>query len=166
MDSLKHKVTHASPIKFVAGFTLLELIVGLSIAIILATIAVPSFQSMIVKYRAKNIATEVLSALLRTRSEAVNRNTKVSIIPLSGEWAAGWKILDPKTPAVVIENHEALRSVSMTGPADVSFTNSGRIFGGTVPVFVISAISGSTTVSQCISIDLSGRPYGKEGTSC
>ena len=57
------------------GFTLVELVVAMAIAAVLATLAAPALQGMIAKYRMSGIGSQFTGHILRTRNEAVSRNT-------------------------------------------------------------------------------------------
>ena len=62
-----------------SGFTLIEAIITISIASILASIAIPSFNKMIESNRISSASNEFLSALMYTRSEATKRSISVTI---------------------------------------------------------------------------------------
>ncbi|HSP30702.1 MAG TPA: GspH/FimT family pseudopilin [Halomonas sp.] len=61
-----------------AGFTLIELLVTLAVAIIIMTIAVPSFQGLMTTSRLAGDYNEILSGLNLARSEAIKRRESVS----------------------------------------------------------------------------------------
>jgi type IV fimbrial biogenesis protein FimT len=62
------------------GFTLIELMVTVAVAAILAMIALPSFSGLMEKYRVTR-ATETLAATLYlAKSEAIKRNAPVSLV--------------------------------------------------------------------------------------
>lgn len=62
-----------------SGFTLIELIVVISIASILASIAIPNFTQMIDSNRTTAATNEFVSALVLARSEALTRSVEVKI---------------------------------------------------------------------------------------
>lgn len=61
------------------GVTLIELVVTLSIAAILLTIGVPSFQNIIATNRIASLTNELSTALQLARSEAVTRGKTVTV---------------------------------------------------------------------------------------
>ncbi len=149
------------------GFTLIELIVAIAIGAILATIAVPGFTSLIADQRAKAASSELFESLLTARSEAITRNASVSLTPVAGGWDGGWQVLDPANQSNVLDDHGAVTGVVIQGPtAAVTYEASGRLLAGTAPVFLVTATAGSAVFSQCLSVDLTGRPYLVEGTTC
>lgn len=148
------------------GFTMVELMVAIVITGILAAIAAPSFSNLIARQRAKSIASELYAALSKARSEAIARNTNVTLSPKAGGWQNGWRILDPANASNVLEDRGVATGATVSGPAGVAYQGSGRIQGSSVPSFVITMTGSSTSVYQCISIELSGRPYMKAASSC
>lgn len=110
------------------GLTLIELLVTLSIAVILVTIAVPSFQDFFRRNRVDSAASDFMAALNYARSEAIRRGVNVSICKSANGtscntspcvaddpkhcWEQGWIIfvnLDNDTPATVDSGEEILR---------------------------------------------------------
>jgi type IV fimbrial biogenesis protein FimT len=149
------------------GFTLIELAVTISVAALLITIAVPSFSRLAASQRAKAAASELYASLLQTRAEAIMRNANVAVSPVAGGWSSGWQILDPANPANVLESHGAVGSATIVGPAGgVTYRPSGRVQAGVAPSFLITTMSGSSTNYQCISLNLSGRPYMQAASTC
>lgn len=63
------------------GFSLLELMITLSVAAILVVIAVPSFTGLIRRSQVSSASNELLASLSYARTEAVNRGQLVSICP-------------------------------------------------------------------------------------
>ncbi|MCD6025693.1 MAG: prepilin-type N-terminal cleavage/methylation protein [Solimicrobium sp.] len=144
------------------GFTLVELLIVLSIVAVLAGLAAPSFSDLIASRSVKSAALELFSSLLRARSEAITRNATVTLAPVSGNWQNGWQVIS--TTNTVLENRAAVKGVTVTGPNHVVYRASGRISGTTAPSFVITG--SATHTYQCITVDLTGRPYMKAASSC
>lgn len=144
-----------------SGFTLIELMVTLSVLVILLTLAVPSFQEFIRGQRVKTTSFDVFAALTFTRSEALKRNGDVTITPVSSNWSNGWNI----TSAATTLRSQASQptSVVLTGPASITFGRDGRANANTT-IQVDANPSAASISSRCISIDLSGRPNSKKGT--
>ncbi len=146
------------------GFTMTELIVTLSVAAILATVAAPSFNGIIASQRAKTLASALYATLSKTRSAALTLNGNVTLQPKAGNWQNGWQILDPNNN--VLDDYTATTGVTIAGPAAVTYRASGRLPAGVAPMFQISTTSGATVNYQCVSVELSGRPYMAPTQAC
>lgn len=73
------------------GFTLIELMVTLSVASVLAVVAVPGMQQMLQRRQLEGAAGEITSNLLMARSQAIakNRNAFVSFSGSGASWSYG-----------------------------------------------------------------------------
>ena len=149
-----------------SGFTLIELLVTIAITAILATIAVPSFSNLITMQRAKTVSAELFETLLETRSEAIKRNADITMTCNPGGCVNGWNILDPANVGQAIDSRGAAAGVTITGPNSLVFRPSGRVLGTTPPMFLITATSGTSVMVECISVDLTGRPYLVAASTC
>lgn len=77
------------------GFTLIELMVTISIAGILLAIAIPSFTSVISSNRLTTSANELVTALNLARSEAIKRGIQVTLLrngSTNQAWEEGWRV--------------------------------------------------------------------------
>ncbi|MCK5872344.1 MAG: GspH/FimT family pseudopilin [Methylococcales bacterium] len=77
------------------GFTIIELLITVSILGILTSMGLPSFMGTINSTRLTTKANELVAALNFTRSEAIKRNTLVYIANTEGsgqKWEGGWVI--------------------------------------------------------------------------
>ena len=92
------------------GFTLIELMVSLTVAGILLAIAVPAFNSFLQNDRDTGQANSLVESLTYARSEAVKRASPngITFCPSAsgtacdaGPWTEGWIVIyiDPVTPA-------------------------------------------------------------------
>jgi type IV fimbrial biogenesis protein FimT len=146
------------------GFTMTELVITMGIAAILATVAAPSFSGIIANQRAKTAASALYATLAKARSEALTLNGNVTLQPKAGNWANGWQILDPNNN--VLDDYRDAAGITIGGPAAITYRSSGRLPAGVVPMFQISTTSGATMSYQCVSVELSGRPYITATQTC
>lgn len=147
------------------GFSLLEMMIVVAIIGIMARIAIPAFNEMIDRQRAKNAASDIYVALSRARSEALRLSQNVTLLPNSGttDWTSGWTIEDPTVPGNLFENHEAVSNVTITGTTNsVTYRSSGRVLGATR--FTITGDYPGSTRYVCL--NLSGRPSINTTGSC
>lgn len=77
---------------------MVELMVALTIAAILLMIAVPGFRSLIQNQRMTTTVNEVFMAINLTRSEAIQRGTRVDLVPAGDgtDWTTGWVVFIDK----------------------------------------------------------------------
>jgi len=150
-----------APGRGLSGFTLIEAIVVIAILAILVAIAVPSFNTLIRSQRVKNTSFDIFSSLSYARSEAITRNTTVTVTPTGGNWSNGWAVTDPAT-GTVLRTQNAVSGITVTGSATVSYNGMGRL-NAAVTAFSLTGTDLSASNLRCISIDLSGRPVVKTG---
>jgi type IV fimbrial biogenesis protein FimT len=149
------------PPGYEAGFNLVELMIVVFIIGVLAAIAAPNMGTMVRTQRIKTSAFDVLASLTLARSEAVKRNSVVTLTPVGGDWAKGWTIKDANNN--VLKEQSELSSVTVVGPVTVAFASNGRLNGGAAPQFDLSAPNVTATSLRCVKVDASGRPTSKEG---
>lgn len=138
------------------GFTLVELMIVVIVVAILAAIGLPSFRSLIASQKVKTMASRLQVALLTTRSEALKRNTNVTLAPtVAGQWNGGWHVINP-ADGKDVSAYAADTSVTITGPASVIYQGSGRVSAAAAASFKFSA-SGTSDI-RCVFVDLSGVP--------
>jgi len=111
-----------------SGFTIIELMMVIAIAGVLATVAGPSFTSMINNNRITTQTNQFILAIQIARSEAVKRGRPVSVIATNGsDWGQGWEVIDEND--VVIQNFDAIPSgltiVSAGSKTSFTFSNGG-----------------------------------------
>lgn len=150
--------TTARALGAAAGFTLTEILVALTVLAILAGVAIPSFHEIFLAQAVRTASDDVFSGLLLARSEAINRNTAVSLVPSGGNWSEGWTISD--ADGDVVARQDRMPRVIISGPGRVTYNGAGRVNTGGTSINLM-ANGGRTAHASCINIDLSGRPVQK-----
>jgi type IV fimbrial biogenesis protein FimT len=148
------------PRRLAAGFTLTEILVVILILGILAAIGTPYMGGMIRVQRLKTAAFDVFSSLTFARSEAIKRNTTVTLTPTGGDWAKGWRISDANDKT--LREQGGWETIVASGPATVSFSGTGRLAAAVTPIG-LKAKGVDDSAYRCITLDLSGRATSKEG---
>ena len=143
------------------GVTLVELAVALAMAAILAIVAMPNLSTTLANQRLRAAGTDLVSALMIARSEAIKRNTQVEVAPLMRrDWKSGWRVQTVDSAAQV-ERKDALgiRVEVALAPDSIVYERTGRLaVAGTTQVEFRDNESGSTVPPRCVSIDPSGLP--------
>ena len=84
----------------VYGFTLIELIVTVFVAAILATLVVPNMMTFVLNNRLTTQINDIAADFVLARSEAIKRGTIITVVAADGtddgnEWGGGWRIVTP-----------------------------------------------------------------------
>ena len=141
------------------GFTITETMVTLAVLVILIGLATPSFLEIILAHGVKTASFDVFSGLVLARSEAVNRNTTVTMAPSGGNWSDGWTISD--SSGEVVKRQDPMPQVIISGPGSVTYNGAGRVTAGGTSISLM-ANGGRVPHARCIIIDLSGRAVQKQ----
>lgn len=124
------------------GFTLIELMVTISVAVIVLAIAVPSLRVFTARNQVAAVQSSFIASLAFARAEAARRGTAVFVVAASGgvagnEYANGWDVYadvdgngayssSADTPS--LRHYEALPTgVVVGGSSSVTFTSSGYL---------------------------------------
>ena len=139
----------------IRGFTIVELMVVVSIVAILASVAAPSFMQMIATQRIRSVASALKESLWVARAEATKRNASVSFTFVNA--ATDWDIMDASgaTPMLKQHGHPAVVSKTSSGNnVQFNFNAYGRLSTGSGWI-ELSDASGSTY--RCINVATTGR---------
>jgi type IV fimbrial biogenesis protein FimT len=172
------------------GLTLLETMVVIGLAAILATIAVPSFLRFMTENRMASEMNSFETALMLARSEAIKRGQEVTLCTsssgtgcsASSDWNAGWVIFsnplnqsDVPDPTDIIRAHgsfpdtDTLVGSNTTLDHAVSFTGLGILVPGelTGGTFELETQSADSSLARCLAIGPGGQLAASEpGQPC
>ena len=117
------------------GFTLIELMVTISIAAILITIAIPSLQGIVSENRITTQTNELITDLMVAKSEAVRRGVRVSVCisnatastaasdcNSAGAWADGWIAFTDLNGSGAVDTGETILKVHEALPVGMTLT--------------------------------------------
>ena len=145
------------------GFTLLELLVVIAVAGILASFALPSFREYMGIQKIRAAAFDVSAAILAARSEAIKRNASVTMVQAGGNWKNGWTIVSAGNTLGTQGAFSGLVITNSASAGTLSFGNDGRL--AATSNFTIDLSTPSSSVPpRCIKIGLTGVPSSKQGS--
>ncbi len=139
------------------GFTLVELMIAISVLGILSAVALPSLTDLVRGQRVKSATSDVFASLIYARSEAIKRAADVRIVPNTPDWATGWRVQD--TGGNTLKVQDAIAGVTVSpAAATITFRRDGRLTAVATVEFVLSSPASTAITARCVRLSPSGRP--------
>jgi type IV fimbrial biogenesis protein FimT len=156
------------------GFTLLELMISLALALILITSVVPGLGAMVDRNRITARTNEFVTFLQLTRMEAIRSGVRAVLCPSldgntcrdSNQWHQGWILFRDSnrngrrdTNEALVRQHGALSSVTITSGTyrrRLSYLSSGMSYGSNTTI-TVCPLHG-TSAPLAIVLSNPGRP--------
>ena len=152
------------------GFTLIEMIITLTIVGVLLTLAVPSFRQVMLNQGIRTASFDLYSALEYARSEAIKRGANVNVragdtTANDGSWSKGWRVRDASNNLLRSWTAASTVTIAEAGSATtVTFARDGHLTTGTAPKWQINPTTSMNGIDlRCIQVDLVGRPRTQMG---
>lgn len=151
------------------GFSLIELMIAIAILAVLAAVALPAYQTMVLNNRIVTTTNGLLGILQLARSEAVKQRRAITICPSSNmaacDAAAAWD-----DGIIVLEGATLLRTLPaqngdvqiLSASNQLTYTATGRL-NGADPAFSIQDNRGPGTTSRVVCINLLGQVSSARG---
>lgn len=140
------------------GFTIVELMVTLIVAAILASVALPSFQNISRSNAVRATTNELISTINTARQQSLSLRSEVQVVPAGGGWGAGWRINFADagagdSAAFTVRNGVV---VDKTGGGDLVFRERGGLGSGAGSVFTVSHTE-SASICRAFSVNFFGK---------
>jgi type IV fimbrial biogenesis protein FimU len=137
------------------GFTLVELLVTVSLVGILAAIAIPNFSGTIQNNKADTEVSDLQRALNYARLEAINRGVTVRIAPVSGsDWATELQVT---AAGVVLRKVAAVSSGAALAAGNVAALEFNNLGGLSTPGAAVAMTYKRGSITKTVTVCLTGR---------
>jgi type IV fimbrial biogenesis protein FimT len=160
----------------VGGFTLIELMVTLTIAAVIMLLAAPSFKDAFLSNKLAAFANNFVASAQLARSEAIKRNRPVHVCRSadgatcagSGTWQQGWIVWSDDDRSGALDAGEPVVQVQQALSADYEFTSTAGTYD--LAFQPVGGGSDTATLKLCrarpdpgnqerqVRIDATGRP--------
>ena len=152
------------------GFTIIELMIAIAIAGIMAAVALPNFSAMLKNNCMTTNANRLVSSLQLARSEAIKRRTNVTITAGSAtannEWGTGWTVADGADTIRVVQLTCGLGTTTFDGSVStITYESKGYLNSAGSKTFTLCDDRTAETGRQIVVNEL-GRPTTNSKHSC
>lgn len=147
------------------GFTLLELLVTITVAGIILSLGVPGFRSIIQNNRATTHTNDLVTALNLGRSEATRRAAAVSVCSstdgatcsASNDWSTGWIVVDNANNVLRTWPERSGGAGVVSGNvSQIRFLARGSLAGG-APLLQVRVPSCTGNQGRNVAVNVAGR---------
>lgn len=139
------------------GFTLIELMIAISVAAILIGVGIPGMRNMILDNRRVAVVNEIVTGVNQARAAAFARNLPVTMCvadnavnpgscDATGDWTNGWFIFVDANENDTFDTDEEILNVTGTAPQGVTITASANFMART---FTRNTLGTLGTISVC-----------------
>lgn len=177
--------SYISLMKRANGFSMIELMITVSLLAIVLGLAFPSMRTLMQNNRAASIANELTTAITLARSEAINRSQTVTVCPCTStanctagtcaasgttNWATGWVVRNAAGtirpfPAITDSAPGATLTGTANGSTFLEFGSSGFKSGSANFQFDLVIPNCKNNNNRRIVVSPQGRP-GVSAQSC
>jgi type IV fimbrial biogenesis protein FimT len=148
-----------------SGFTLIEILIALSIAALLLMLALPSFSTFLRNSEIRSTTESIANGLRVAQSEAVRRNKSVSFTLVGGGSSPSWEVkqISPNLVIQAYSQQEGGTHVNVValpvGAVSVAFNRLGRVVpvaAGTPAIQQLTIRSSIAADARALQVDVGG----------
>lgn len=174
MRAVNGNSIRARDLVLLRGFTLLELLVVISLVSILVGLAVPSLTETALSSKLAEGANRLATSATMARSEAIKRNEVIKLCisangtacTTTGSWEQGWILLSGTTTVLLYERAApaGLKITELAGLNSLNFQATG--VGSTQANFKVCRLTPSAGAQErVVDINVTGRTFVKRTTT-
>jgi len=148
------------------GFSLVELIVSIAVLSILISVAIPSFNSSILRVRASSSADTLITSINYARSEAITRNQRIVLCASDDGlnclapqgWNDGWIVMIQADGAVLRYKEISTpgASITLTDAANTNFAAMRVVFTSSGETHLENAAGAETVQPYLFFVQVNG----------